>query len=189
MVHTILVGAVALVGVLAPRLSSDASAYYPTQPGDTWTYESSVRGQFTNQVVESVQEGESVTVRILGTDASGREQTFMVRKAGPRLYLGPDSESMTLLSDFSLEVGASTPTRAGAQEPTLTIGGRHEALDVFGTRFEDVVEVRVAQASGATAIYYFARGVGMVGMESDYPSVQVRLVTATVDGETVPPIP
>ncbi len=181
-----LMAGLGLAGVLTPPLLSDAREFYPTHPGDTWTYESSIRGQFTNRVADSVLSEGSVIFRILSTDSSGREQMLMVRHDGPRLYLGPDPESLALLSDFSLEVGASWPTRMGMQEATLTLAGRHEALDVFGTRFEDVVEVHIApRTGGGLTTYYFARGVGLVGMESDRPRSQVRLIRATVGGRTI----
>jgi len=168
-----------------PRSRSEAREFYPTDPGDQWTYESSVRGRFTNQVADSLLDGESVVFRIISTDASGREQTFMVRQEGSRLYLGPDRESLALLSDFGLGVGASTPTRWGTQEAILTIAGRHDTLEVFGTRFDEVVEVRIAPAAGGALTYYFARGTGMVGMESGHPDARVRLVKATVSGRTI----
>jgi hypothetical protein len=168
-----------------PRLTSDAREFYPTRPGDTWTYESSVRGRFTNQVTDSMLSDGFVIYRIASTDAAGREQTLMARQDGPRLYLGPSPESLALLSDFSLELGASTPTKWGMQVGTVAIAGRHATLDVFGTRFDDVVEVHIAPSAGAGLTYYFAFGIGMVGMESDHPRARVRLVTATVNGITV----
>jgi len=185
MMKTTAIGTLGLVGVIVPHLLSDAREFYPTQPGDTWTYESSIRGQFTNQVADSVLTEGSVIFRILSTDSSGREQLLMVRQDGPRLYLGSDPESLALLADFSLEVGSSAPTRMAMREATLTVAGRYEDLDVFGTRFEDVVEVHVELETGSGLTYYFARGVGLVGMESDRPMSQVRLITATVGGRTI----
>ncbi len=178
-------GTLGLVGLIVSQLLTDVHEFYPTQPGDTWTYESSIRGQFTNQVADSVLTEGLVIFRILSTDSSGRERLLMVRQDGPRLYLGSDPESLDLLADFSLEVGASTPTRMGMQEATLTVAGRHENLDVFGTQFEDVVEVHIELETGSGLTYYYVRGVGLVGMESDRPTSQVRLIKAIVGGRTV----
>jgi len=168
-----------------PAFSGDAREFYPTGPGDTWTYESSVRGRFANQVADSILDGKSVVFRIVSTDAAGQEQTLLVRQEGSRLYLGPNQGSLALISDFGLEAGASAPTRWGTQEAVLTIAGRHDALEVFGTRFNDVVEVHIVPANGGGLTYYFARGIGMVGMESNHPDARVRLVTATVNGRTI----
>lgn len=44
----------ALAGSITAAPSDEAKAYYPAQIGDTWSYESSVRGPFTNEVVDSV---------------------------------------------------------------------------------------------------------------------------------------
>jgi hypothetical protein len=181
------VGSELLPAVLndGPWLLGEAREFYPTGPGDTWTYESSVRGRFTNQVAGSIPGEGSGAYRIRSTESSGREHTFMVLQDGSRLYVGPDLESLSLLADFSLEVGSSSLMRLGTQEATLTLAGRHDTLDVFGTRFEDVVEIHIAPAAGGTRIYYFARGIGMVGMQSEGQSDRVRLATATVGGRTV----
>jgi hypothetical protein len=45
-----LIAAFGAAGGIAAHLLSDAREFYPTRPGDTWTYGSSIRGQFTNQV-------------------------------------------------------------------------------------------------------------------------------------------
>jgi hypothetical protein len=185
MINTLCIAALALACLLALKPGTDAGEYYPAEPGNTWTYESSVRGQFTNQVVDTVSGEGSVIFRIRSTDSSGREQMLIVRHDGPRLYLGLDLESLALLADFSLEVGASTPTRMGAEEATVTVVARHESLEVFGAPFDDVVEVHVAPGSGGGLTYYFARGVGLVGMESASPLSQVRLIEARVGGKTI----
>lgn len=185
MINTSLILALSLAGLLATQSETDAREFYPTQPGDTWTYESSVRGQFTNLVVDSLLSEGSAIFRVRSTDSSGRQHMLMIRHDGPRLYLGADPESLTLLSDFSLEVGASSSTRLGSREATLTLAARHKSLDVFGSRFEDVVEVHIAPESGSGVTYYFARGVGLVGTESALPASQVRLIEATVGGRTI----
>jgi len=185
MINTLLIAALALACLLAFQSATEARVFYPAELGNTWTYESSVRGQFTNQVIDSVSSEGSVFFHIRSTDSSGREQMLMVRHDGPRLYLGTDVESLALLADFSLEVGASSLTRMGAEEATVTLVARHESLEVFGAPFDDVVEVLVAPGSGSGLTYYFARGVGLVGMESARPMSQVRLIEARVGGRTV----
>lgn len=169
-----------LPGLITPQDLADARAFYPTQTGDTWTYESSVRGRFSNQVVDSVLRDGAAVFRIRSTDAAGREQMFFARHHGSQLYQGPREESMTLLADFSLEAGASSSTRPGGA--VVTLKARHESLDVFGHRFPDVAEVHVASTTGGGLTYYFARGIGLVGMAHDDSAHRVRLVTATVGG-------
>jgi hypothetical protein len=169
-----------LPGLFTPQAAGEAWAFYPTQPGDTWTYESSLRGRFTNEVVDPVLRDGPPVFRIRSTDAAGREQMFFGRHDGSRLYQGPREESMTLLADFSLEAGASSSTRPGGA--AVTLKARHESLDVFGHRFPDVAEVHVALHAGSGLTYYFARGIGLVGMRSDDSALRVRLVTATVGG-------
>jgi len=174
-----------LPGLVTPQDIGEAWAFYPTQPGDTWTYESSVPGRFTNQVVDSVLRDGAPVFRIRSTDAAGREQMVFARHHGSQLYQGPREESMTLLADFSLEAGASSSTQPGGA--VVTLEARHESLDVFGHRFQDVAEVHVALHAGSGFTYYFARGIGLVGMRSDDSAHRVWLVTATVGGETIGP--
>jgi hypothetical protein len=185
MTSTVLIAALALAGAPGAQSLTDAQAYYPIEPGNTWTYESSIRGRFTNQVVDSLVSQESVIFRVRSTDSSGRHQMLMVRHDGSRLYLGAGVESLALISDFGLEVGASTPTLMGTQDAILTLAARHESLSVYGIQFDDVVEVHIAPRRGGGVTYYFARGVGLVGMESASPAFEVRLVHATVSGRTI----
>lgn len=185
MIFSILVATLAFADVLTSQSITDAHEFYPIHIGDTWTYESSIRGQFTNQVVDSLVTEGSVIFHVRSTDSEGRQQMLMVRRDGPRVFLGTEPESLALLADFSLKVGESTPTRMGNQEATLTLAARHESLDVFGGLFEDVVEMHVMPRSGSGVTYYFARGVGLVGMESTHPKAQVHLIQGTVGGRPI----
>lgn len=75
----------------------------------------------------------------------------------------------------------------GGREALMTLAHRHDALEVFGTRFENVVEVQVVPEGSGMHTYYFARGIGLVGTASETPRSQVRLVSATVGGQQVRP--
>lgn len=175
----------ALVAAAAPPQSPvDARDYYPTQPGNTWTFESSVRGAFTNEVADSTLQDGAVVFRIRSTDAAGREQVLLARHDGPRLYLGPNAESLSLLADFGLEEGESRAVEVAGGTATTTLIARHDELDVFGTRFRDVVEVELAREGAGAQTHFFARGIGLVGNESDAPPSRVRLLQATVGGDT-----
>ncbi|TVP76686.1 MAG: hypothetical protein EA352_05345 [Gemmatimonadales bacterium] len=176
---------IVLVAAVAPQPPMDARDYYPTEPGDTWTFESSVRGEFTNEVADSTVQDGAVVFRIRSTDAVGREQTLIVRHDGPRLYLGPNAESLSLLADFGLEEGESRTVEMAGGVATTTLVARHDELDVFGTSFRDVVKVELAREGAGTQTHFFARGIGLVANESDAPPSRVRLVRATVGGEAV----
>jgi hypothetical protein len=53
-----------LASLATTQLQGQSQAYYPAQAGDTWTYEASVRGRFTNQVVDSIVHEGAVLYRI-----------------------------------------------------------------------------------------------------------------------------
>lgn len=167
----------------APGAPGDPLAYHPSGVGDTWTYESSVRGVFTNEVLDASAANGAVVHRVRSTDEAGGEQMLAVRHEGSRVYIGPEGGPGVLLADFGLDVGSSVVDEA--RGATVTLRAHHEELDVFGARFADVMEVEHTLPTGGTHTYFFARDVGLVGNASTAPDTQVRLVEATVDGRTV----
>ncbi|TVR66624.1 MAG: hypothetical protein EA422_01625 [Gemmatimonadales bacterium] len=174
-----------LIGVIPDTGSYEAHAYYPAQIGDSWLYESSVRGVFTNEVVDSIAVDGSTVFRIRSTDAAGRVQTLAVRYDGPRVYVGPETGPEMLLADFGMEEGVSVVDRS--RGVTVTLKARHETMEVFGRRFSDLVEVEHTGPTGGKVTHFFARGIGSVGNESTQPPARVRLLEATVGGQAVEP--
>lgn len=174
------------VGSVAPAGSgSDVShEYYPAAIGDRWTYASSMRGRFTNVVVDTVRIDGLLHARVASTDAQGVTRHFHVRRDADRVYQRVGAGAEALFMDFGVEPGGSFRAGSGTSEATVTFTAAHDTLTVLGTRYRDVRVYRNVGAGGTYEIY-FARGIGIVANVFGSSGPRSRLVEAVVGGERV----
>jgi C-terminal processing protease CtpA/Prc len=165
-----------------PAVSHD---YYPTAIGDRWTYESSMRGRFTNEVVDTVRIDDGVYYRVASTDAAGDARYFHVRHEAGRVYHRVGTSPETLFMDFTVGAGGSFRTSADRSGSTVTFTAEHDTLTVLGTPYRHVRVYRTTAPGGPFDVY-FARGIGIVGNVSAGGSgLRSRLVEARVAGADI----
>jgi hypothetical protein len=160
--------------------ASQSHAYYPIATGDSWEYESSIRGRFSNEVLSV----EGSVARIRSTNASGRTTEFDVEVRGDSVLLRPGSETAGLLVDFGAPLGSSYIGSAGPSAEIITFKAEHERLELSGIVFEHVREYQHRAEAGVTYTSYYAQGIGLVGMRWD-SGPSVHLVSADVGGRSV----
>lgn len=174
-------GAIAATLVVAPRMPSDSPAeFYPMQVGNRWTYESSIRGRFVNEVVSRDASGGMTTYRIASTDSRGRVQTIIVRFVDGKVYQGAEGGPEVLLLDLGVEAGGTFAAAESPRRVEVTYRGFHETHDVLGTVYRDVREYFHDVPGGMSSTSYFARGVGLVGIIAS--QFNTRLVEAELAG-------
>lgn len=162
-----------------PGISRD---YYPTAIGDRWTYESSVRGRFTNEVVDTVRIEDRLYDRVASTDAVGDTRYFHVRHEGGRVYHRVGNSPEALFMDFTVAEGGSFRTSTDRSGSTVIFTAEHDSLTVQGAPYARVRVYRNTGPGGAFDVY-FARGIGIVANVSVGGSgPRSRLVEARVGG-------
>jgi C-terminal processing protease CtpA/Prc len=169
-----------------------ADDYYPLRIGTSWTYMSTLRGEFTNSVVDTTRSDGVLWYRVASTDARGATQNLLMRQDGERIIQRLPNGSELLLVDFAVPVGDAFVAQ---QNATVTFVAQHDTLTVLGARYSDVRHYRYLGGRLQYDVYY-ARGVGQVAVEYVRDIVRSRLVRATIGGETrvfagptSPPIP
>jgi hypothetical protein len=187
MSHAVSLQAATLLLVLAAaapaaaQQADSARAYYPAAPGDSWTYDSSLRGEFTNRVADTVRLDGQLWHRVVSTTADGTPSTYLLRHDGARVYQRAGSAPEMLLADFSLAVGGySQATQAGG-DVRITYVAHHDTVTLLGARWHDVRQYRTATRAMEYDTYY-ARGIGIVGTRGRTQPIHSRLLRATVAG-------
>lgn len=157
--------------------------FYPTPVGATWTYESSVRGRFSNTVADSTVEGGHVWYRVTSTDAQGAVQQFAMRHEGGRLFQRVGGAER-LFADFTVPVGGTYTVPQGTASLTVRFAAEHDTITLTGSRFRDVREYRTRMPDGGEQVQYYARGIGIVQVAGPSIAMLSRLVAADVGGRT-----
>jgi hypothetical protein len=160
-------------------------AYYPMNIGDVWVYESTARGEFRNEVVESSPVDGAMRYRVRSTDASSRTHHLSVRFEGERVFSAPESGAEQLLVDFGVALKQSFKTAQGAA--TVEYRAHHDTIDLPGGTYRDVREYRHLPSSGPEYSSYYARGIGLVAMVWSEPGPRVRLIEASIAGKAFKP--
>lgn len=159
---------------------SGVHEFYPVHVGDRWEYESSVRGRFSNEVVSF--DGSTYSVRSI--DASGRVTHYGVEVRGDSVLHRRDQHEARLLVDFGAPLGGSFSAAVGQGVEIVTFAAEHEAFEVSGRTFAQVREYQHKGDSGLVYSSYYARGIGLVGMQWA-SGTSVRLLGAEVAGQRV----
>jgi carboxyl-terminal processing protease len=169
----------------AVRASPDPSSdFYPMAVGDRWTYVSTLRGEFTNEVVGTERIDGRVHFRVESVDAGGRTTAHAVRRDGPVVHQRPNGGEERVFVDFGVPVGGSFETVQGEHRTRVLFAARHDTLRLGGAQFHDVREYVHSPDGGEEYRSYFARGIGLVGMQWTTSRHTVRLTHAVVGGRT-----
>jgi hypothetical protein len=157
-------------------------AYYPLDIGDRWTYESALRGRFTNEVEDTVRIEGVLHHRVASADAGGGRTHFHTRIEGGRVYHRAPAGADLLVVDLSLAPGESFRSSDGPAATTVTFLSEHDTLTVLGTPYRDVRVYR-NQGPGGLHDIHVVRGIGIVGMTRADGGVLSRLLEARVGGQ------
>jgi C-terminal processing protease CtpA/Prc len=160
---------------VAPPSAHD---YYPLRIGTSWTYASTLRGEFTNSVVDTTRTDGVLWYRVASTDGRGVTQNLLMRQDGERIIQRLPNGTELLLVDFTVPVGEAFVAQ---QNATVTYVAHHDTLTVLGARYSSVRHYRYL-GGGLQYDVYYARGVGQVAVEYVRDIVRSRLVRATIDG-------
>jgi hypothetical protein len=164
---------------------SPSHEFYPTHVGDTWSYDSSVRGAFVNTVVDSAAAGGTVSYRVRSTDAAGRMQHYHIRHLDGRVLLTPPGGEEHLFIDFSVPLNDSFTVEHGQAAGRVTYRAYHESIHLLGAEHRAVREYLHHAPGGRGFSSYYARGIGLVAMVWVDPGTTVRLRRAEVAGMAV----
>jgi C-terminal processing protease CtpA/Prc len=172
----------ALAGFAQHAPTAAAHDYYPLGVGDSWTYQSSFRGEFTNLVTDTSRLDGVLWYSVTSTDERGLVQQLQVRHAAGRVLQRAGTGPEQVIADFTAPVGESVAVTQGTAPVTVTYTAHHDTVTVLGTTYRDVRQYRHAMGGGTGWDAYFARGIGLVAMVWPNAEQQVRLVRAEVAG-------
>jgi hypothetical protein len=179
--HFAVSGHIMVALAIAPfQHSPPTHAYYPAAAGDRWEYESTVRGRFTNEVLSV----DGPISRVRSVDASGRVSHLDVEVRGDSVLLRRDGQNARLLVDFGVALGDSYMGSAGPSAEVVSFQAEHESLELGGLVLQNVREYQHRPESGVGYTSYYARGVGLVGMQWE-SGISVQLVAAEVGGKSI----
>lgn len=162
-----------------------AHEFYPLAPGNKWTYQSSVRGEFVNEVVGHDSRARPPRYTVQSTDRNGRIDTMFVTHDNGRIYQEASRSGRSLLVDFSVEEGASFNADRGRSEVIVTYRNFHPMLTLMGAEYHDVREYRHTINGEFASTSYFAKGIGLVGLVSADGRQATRLLSAEVGGRRI----
>jgi hypothetical protein len=168
----------------APAVAQQADyarTYYPAAPGDSWTYDSSTRGEFTNLVADTVRVDGLLWQRVVSTTADGSATSYLLRHDGMRVYQRAGSAPEMLLADFSLPVGGYSRAMQAGGDVRITYVAHYDTVTLLGALWHDVRQYRTTAAAMDYDTYY-ARGIGIVGTRGRTQPIHSRLLRATVGG-------
>jgi C-terminal processing protease CtpA/Prc len=178
MTAALLLSTLLLTGGAPETPASLAHDYYPLRIGTSWTYVSTLRGEFTNSVVDTARVDNVLWYRIASTDERGATQHMLTRQDGERIIQRLPNGSEMLLVDFAVPVDEAFVAQQGAAVAYIA---HHDTLTVLGARYRDVRHYRYTGAGLQYDVYY-ARGIGQVAVEYVREVMRSRLVRATIDG-------
>ena len=133
----ILIPMVTTTAFVAPSSRLAAShEYYPMHSVATWTYESSARGRFVNEITESSTTEAGAICRVRTTEAAGRTQSLHVRRDGGRIYQRAGAGDEMLLVDFDVPLnGSFRADRMGHR----ALHGSDDSFSITGAKNEFVI--------------------------------------------------
>jgi carboxyl-terminal processing protease len=167
-----------------PASGDPSTDFYPMEVGDQWIYESTLRGEFTNEIVGTQRIDGRVHYQVESVGADGRTNRHSVRRDGPVVHHRTARGEEWVLVDLGVPVGGSFEAMQGGHRTRVVFAARHETLRLGGAEFRDVREYVHSPDGGEEYSSYFARGIGLVGMQWSASRHTVRLTHAVVGGRT-----
>jgi hypothetical protein len=156
--------------------------FYPLHVGDAWSYQSSARGVFVNEIVDMADVEGTTQYRVRSTDASGRTHHYRIRVHEGRVFHTPPSADEHLFLDFTVPPGGSFDVPRGQAAGTVTYRAFHDKIALGGSVYRHVREYHHADAGFSS---FYARGIGLVGMTWSEGGAAVHLLHADVGGRVL----